>query len=127
MNIYKCPKCGWDDSGSGDTAHICGPVNIKKAPVTIQTVAANLRNTIAGKEAYVQELAEKAQFAGYPKNKVYEAMTEMLDLNINELKSILADVEKCVEKEVYDSWKENPDRMGGQFTQDEIDNANRWN
>lgn len=29
MNIYKCTKCGWDDKGSGDTAHICGPVSIK--------------------------------------------------------------------------------------------------
>jgi hypothetical protein len=24
------------------------------------------------------------------------------------------------------SWRENPDRSGGQFTQDEIDNAGAW-
>lgn len=29
-------------------------------------------------------------------------------------------------KDVEQSWRDNPDRMGGQFTQDEIDNANRW-
>ena len=29
MNIYKCTKCGWDDKGTGDTAHVCGPVSIK--------------------------------------------------------------------------------------------------
>ena len=23
----KCDKCGYDDKGTGDTAHICGPVN----------------------------------------------------------------------------------------------------
>ena len=26
----KCDKCGYDDKGTGDTAHVCGPVNIKK-------------------------------------------------------------------------------------------------
>jgi hypothetical protein len=26
----KCYKCGYDDNGSGDTAHICGPVNVPK-------------------------------------------------------------------------------------------------
>jgi uncharacterized coiled-coil protein SlyX len=29
MIIYKCTKCGWDDKGTGDTAHVCGPVSIK--------------------------------------------------------------------------------------------------
>lgn len=32
-----------------------------------------------------------------------------------------------LEKQVSDqSWIINPDRMGGQFTQQEIDDANRW-
>ena len=26
----KCDKCGYDDNGTGDTAHVCGPVQIKK-------------------------------------------------------------------------------------------------
>jgi hypothetical protein len=38
----------------------------------------------------------------------------------------LQDVEQCIEKDVEQSWRENPDRSGGQFTQEEIDNANRW-
>ena len=25
--MMKCDKCGYDDKGTGDTAHICGPVN----------------------------------------------------------------------------------------------------
>ena len=25
----KCDKCGYSDNGSGDWAHVCGPVNIK--------------------------------------------------------------------------------------------------
>jgi hypothetical protein len=24
----KCDKCGYDDKGTGDTAHVCGPVNV---------------------------------------------------------------------------------------------------
>ena len=24
----KCDKCGYDDLGTGDTAHVCGPVNV---------------------------------------------------------------------------------------------------
>ncbi len=24
----KCNKCGYDDNGTGDTAHVCGPVNV---------------------------------------------------------------------------------------------------
>jgi hypothetical protein len=24
-----CDKCGYDDNGTGDTAHVCGPVKIK--------------------------------------------------------------------------------------------------
>lgn len=25
----KCDKCGYDDNGTGDWAHVCGPVKIK--------------------------------------------------------------------------------------------------
>ena len=25
----KCDKCGYDDNGTGDWAHVCGPVEIK--------------------------------------------------------------------------------------------------
>ena len=30
----KCDKCGHDDHGTGDTAHVCGPVQIKKTNMT---------------------------------------------------------------------------------------------
>ena len=29
-------------------------------------------------------------------------------------------------KDVEQSWRDNPDRMGGQFTQDEINRAGEW-
>lgn len=35
-------------------------------------------------------------------------------------------IEQLSAKDVEQSWRDNPDRMGGQFTQDEIDNAEKW-
>ena len=94
--------------------------------MNIQTVAENLRNTIAGKEKYLDEVRTARCIADRREDIALHAVQELLKVNIDELKRILQDVEQCCEKKTYDSWKENPDRMGGQFTQDEIDNANRW-
>ncbi len=89
--------------------------------MNIQTVAENLRNTIKGKEKYLAELRKK-----YDQTGVSSAVAEFLEINIDELRRILQDVESCVAKDVKQSWRDNPDRSGGQFTQEEIDNANRW-
>lgn len=35
-------------------------------------------------------------------------------------------IEQLSAKNVEQSWRLNPDRSGGQFTQDEIDNHGRW-
>ena len=94
--------------------------------MNIHTVAANLKNTIAGKEKYLDEVRTARCIADRSEDIALHAVQELLKVNIGELKRILGDVEKCCEKATYDSWKENPDRMGGQFTQDEIDNATRW-
>lgn len=99
--------------------------------MNIQTVVENLRNTIAGKEQMLEEYKKARADIGYGPGDLAQdaslfATQEFLKINIDELKRILADVEKCVAKDVEQSWRDNPDRMGGQFTQDEIDNANRW-
>ena len=92
--------------------------------MNLQTVITNLRNTIAGKEMLLDTYKNPSV---NPYNKfAKEAMIDFLEVNIAELKRILADVEQCVAKDVEQSWRDNPDRSGGQFTQDEIDNANRW-
>ena len=92
--------------------------------MNIQTVAQNLRNTIAGKEMLLDSY-KNPSVNPYPKF-VKDAMIDFLEVNIAELKRILQDVEQCVAKDVEQSWRDNPDRMGGQFTQDEIDNASAW-
>ena len=91
--------------------------------MNIYTVRDNLKNTIAGKERLLATYNDPS-FSGTHR-LVKEAMVEYLTLNIDELKRILADVEVCCEKATQDSWTTNPDRSGGQFTQDEIYNNDR--
>lgn len=94
--------------------------------MNIQTVRDNLKNTIAGKERLYQSYCSDKDYASMAEVYVINAKLEFIQINIDELKRILADVEKCVAKDVEQSWRDNPDRSGGQFTQDEIDNASAW-
>lgn len=101
--------------------------------MNIQTVIANLLNTIEGKEAYLASLNKR--------RIVDKVLIEILEINLKELNAILADCMKVREADIVAdlerkdterkaaeaSWITNPDCSGGQFTQDEIDNAGRWN
>jgi len=93
--------------------------------MNIQTVASNLRNTIAGKEKYLSEIYEQRE-ADKGDDLVSFVTAQMLEVNIGELKRILQDVESCVAKDVGQSWRDNPDRMGGQYTADEINRGSEW-
>jgi hypothetical protein len=94
--------------------------------MNIQTVRDNLKNTIAGKEKYLAEVRAARCIADCREDIALHSVQELLKINIDELRAILADVEKCMEKASYDSWKENPDRMGGQFTEEEINRGSEW-
>jgi hypothetical protein len=65
--------------------------------MNIQTVALNLRNTIAGKEQLVAHYREVAANQGTPGNINFVMATFVQD-NINELKRILQDVEQFVKE-----------------------------
>lgn len=93
--------------------------------MNIQTIRDNLKNTIAGKEYMLQEL-QGMKANDIAKNIANDATIKFLEINLTELKRILADVEQCVAKDVEQSWRDNPDRSGGQFTQDEINRAGEW-
>ena len=94
--------------------------------MNLSTVIANLKTTIAGKEKYLEEVRKARSLASREEDHALFATQEFLKLNIQELTKILADVEQCEARDVEQSWRDNPDRMGGQFTQDEIDNAEKW-
>lgn len=94
--------------------------------MNIQTVRDNLRNTISGKEFFLSKLKTGPESQDPVDRSVAKATQNFLEINIMELYHILRDVEACCEKASYDSWRENPDRSGGAFTRDEIDNANAW-
>ena len=97
--------------------------------MNIQTVRDNLKNTIAGKEELLAVFTkpENYDWLPQPDKTARDAVNAFLKVNINELQRILQDVEQCCEKATEASWALNPDRSGGQFTKDEIDNAGRWN
>ena len=99
--------------------------------MSIYTVRDYLKNTIAGKEKHLaglQECIRGLEAIDCQDDSWFRATVtvEFLSINIDELKRILADVEKCVAKDVEQSWRDNPDRSGGQFTQDEINRASEW-
>jgi hypothetical protein len=96
--------------------------------MNIQTVATNLRNTIKGKEQMLEAVMKERTFVGLRDGEDIALRTtaQFLKINLDELYEILKDVESCIAKDVEQSWRDDPDRSGGQFTQEEIDNANRW-
>ena len=97
--------------------------------MNLQTVAENLRNTIAGKQKYLSEVYEDLE-QSCGASEASHAVAEFLEININKLKKILADVEQCMadnkEFSTWAHWQANPDRSGGQFTEEEIRRAGEW-
>jgi len=94
--------------------------------MNIQTVAENLRNTIAGKEKLLEAHRKVLCLGTMAEDAALYATVSFLAVNIDELKRILQDVEVCCEKATADSWAINPDRTGGAFTQEEIDRSSNW-
>jgi len=94
--------------------------------MNIQTVATNLRVTIAGKERMLDSY-RKIRDMNDGAAMAVEATRSMLEINIAELKNILKDVEQCVKKASDDSWITNPDRMGGGgWSAEELDPNRGW-
>ena len=98
--------------------------------MNLSTVITNLKNTIAGKEKMLAGLNPNNPYSEEFKSEgevmARRATIEFLKINIAELNRILDDLVECEVKGIEQSWRESPDRMGGQFTQDEIDNAEKW-
>jgi hypothetical protein len=65
--------------------------------MNIQTVATNLRNTIAGKEIQLAQWEAARSWKNADQQFVNETV-QYLKINIDELKRILQDVEQCIDK-----------------------------
>jgi hypothetical protein len=89
--------------------------------MNIQTVAENLRNTIAGKEQFQAKLREEVNPGAHTKT-----LLGFLAINLTELRSILQDVEQCAKQAANDSWAGAVDRQGGSFTDEELDPNSGW-
>lgn len=89
--------------------------------MNIYTLRDNLKKTIEGKQAYLE--AFKADDHEY--KVVRETMIEFIEVNLGELRKILADVEVCCEQAREASWKGSADRQGGSFDASET-NRETW-
>jgi len=78
----------------------------------IYTVRDNLKNTIAGKEALLAGLKDTSDVNDRASRMAIDVSRNFLEVNIDELKKILADVEVCCTKAVEASWAISEDRMG---------------
>lgn len=88
--------------------------------MNIQTVRDNLKNTIAGKELML------AKFQAKPADdEVSQVVAQFMQINLDELKRILADVEQCCQtqtkKKADDSWAGTVDHQSGAFTDEEVE------
>jgi hypothetical protein len=68
--------------------------------MNIQTVASNLRNTIAGKQNMLLAVQQERTFVGLRDGEdiALKTTAQFLKINIDELNRILQDVEQCIEK-----------------------------
>ena len=82
--------------------------------MNIQTVADNLRNTIAGKQAMLDGLKVSDK-------EGYYIIKQWLEINIGELTRILEEVELCVFD--YDELKEDLKEANGRVRQLEQENS----
>lgn len=72
--------------------------------MNIQTVAENLKRTIASKVKHQVELEYALTLATTGERMALIATLEYLKVNIDELKRILQDVEQCEQFNNYEKW-----------------------
>lgn len=83
--------------------------------MNIQTVAENLRNTIAGKEQYLEAIQKERTFVGLRDGEdiALKTTAQFLKINIDELKRILQNVEQCIPKNIYSDMDPGRDYLDG--------------
>jgi hypothetical protein len=80
--------------------------------MNIYTVRDNLKNTIAGKEKMLASTIKDPSGMSEGAQMAVITTRQFLEVNIDELKRILQDVETCCIEHNEMSWQLNPERMG---------------
>lgn len=130
----KCEKCGYDDKGTGDTAHVCGPVQIKTKPVeSVRTIyqfqnkilrlMVEKQKQIAGIEALLKmsSLNESITLLT-ERQQIIKSLTELTELSHDLFWLIKEDATSPSRS----SWEGQVDRQGGSFTAEEMDPNRGW-
>jgi hypothetical protein len=97
--------------------------------MTLDTLRANLKQTIAGKEEVLELYTDKLSKPFAPDDVTrfaIKATVEFLTINIDELKRILTDVELCINHASANSWAGSVDRMSGAFDESELRGRDGW-
>ena len=68
--------------------------------MNIETVAENLRKTISGKEKFLKEVKQAVLNTQGTSHHVAATTARFLEINVDELKRILQDVEQCLSDKV---------------------------
>lgn len=83
--------------------------------MNIYTVRDNLKQTIAGKQDLLARSKARLGQRPTPDDVTWftiKSTVEFLQINIDELQKILADVEVCCTQHSEMGWQINPERMG---------------
>ena len=101
--------------------------------MTLDEVIATLDTTIQGKQQMLTEFSKAVPVSDPVRNMVLTATCEFLRINLTELNNIrehLLLVKQTTAKDQNqaqeDSWRANPDRMGGAYTSEEIAESRGW-
>lgn len=99
----KCDKCGWDDKGTGDFAHVCGPVAVRPSKHDIElgrlTKKMNKMKDQRDKARADNQLFKKmleivphiaSRYEEYQKRKALEDELRTLRLRVKEQSMLIA-------------------------------------
>lgn len=64
----KCDKCGYNDNGTGDWAHVCSPVAIQRKPVMDKRIRVEVRDwggdTTTEQVVYIDHMPKSISYDG---------------------------------------------------------------
>ena len=88
-------------------------MSIHQAKVSLEQLIQTKRDFIASLESTLSSQTDRLLVA------------QLSGADIQLLERILQQIQTAIDKEIEQSWRDYPDRMGGQFTDDEI-NRDTW-